>query len=720
MKREELLQAVEMLFYTDRILSMISLGRQRDEKSSALIAELERGDFYERLLALHSCAGSRDLAHVVRALADPSRHIRKLAMRLFPLDGSAQEVRLALANAPGHMQMPLLQRVRKHSRALLDTLLETLQPDHPQFCQALALGSPRLVQRNAATFQQHATLSDWKKLAQFHPELALDLLQAWADKATSEEKRLIGYVNTLLPLLSQQEPARAFLLVSTLKRWFSLAHINLSPLAQRLPEEVAEFMLAEIGPVQGDFSRAVKRLRTEQIIALCRDNRNLLEHSSGSWTDIHAPAWFFKLAPEQRLAVYSACREHLCFQGEYLPPQIVAALPEAQREKEAQWHSNHTGIPSSDRLLYASMLPWEEMLQATGGHLESTDTLLRSRALQARIGAIRYHPDGLPETMERLRAQKEQGNTRTALLEALLDLPASIWQERDLPDIKALLGPRWGKDDDDQQNELKLAWLVKLLPAHVDWAAWEFNVLLHDTGVTPHKRLIAALSEADAARLLTMLTNLMYVWAERGNAEGMAKTLTAFLTHKSAVMKFVPLLEKTLKDYVSPTFEGEPVLRLRCRLEPERRHTLIPELIRADPIWVSVPFVAEYLLRHRTDLLTPFLEYPSYAGGQVIWDDQSLFTLHKGWVAGTTTQQERLADSLMEVILRQKPMPADSLVASIHPQQPFDEQVAQAITSLALLPAISPDRLQSLTNDARPQVRAAAQRPLKSIDASPA
>src|SRR5690348_5218068 len=82
MTSDELLDQLETLSHVERVRAMIALGRRDDAEARELIAGLERGDFYGRFLALYSCFGRADQAHVLRALADPSRLIRGLGARL--------------------------------------------------------------------------------------------------------------------------------------------------------------------------------------------------------------------------------------------------------------------------------------------------------------------------------------------------------------------------------------------------------------------------------------------------------------------------------------------------------------------------------------------------------------------------------------------------------------------------------------------------------------
>jgi hypothetical protein len=726
MTRAEVLQAVETLSYAERVRFMIALGRRRDTESRAVVSELEHGGFYERLLALHASAGSRDVAHIGRALADPSRSIRQLALRLFPPDSDEAQMRAALVAAPAELRERLLRRVRTRAPAVVDAVLNTMRTDDPQYCRLLAIGSPALVKSRSAAFRRRAASSDWRVLARFHPAIALDLLHEWADTTTTADARLLEQVNALLPVLARTEPRRVLQLVETLRQWFDLSRINLSPLVSRLPREVTDLALAAEGPVQVELGGVARHLRTDELIALCKERPHLL--SSGPADRTRFPAWFLKLAPEQRLALYTACRVQLCpphpERPGCLPPQVVAVLPRPQREDEARRHVDDERLPLAERLRYVDALPWDEVVRRVEASLASSDEEVQARALSAMTSALRYHRDRLPDVLARLRVQQNRGRARREVREALLGLPVSVWQEDHLAQLKPLLWSAWpskGDDaykDNEQQIPADLAWLAKLMPQHVDWAAQRFNLLMHNLGEIPERRIVAPLPKETAQRLLQWLTNLLYVWSERGYPEGAAGTLQAFLTrrHRSALRAFVPLLEEIVLERCHPRWDDDAqaadrALRVLFALQPERRDTLIPALLEGDREWMRVPAITTYVVRQRTDLLTPFFDPPASqvnngaaasgsAGGS---EEQRVpVTLRRQWIAGTAMQQERLADALMQTIRRQRPP---------------DEHVAQAIQLLALLPAISPARLLSLTQDPRAQVAAEAQRALRRIDA---
>ena len=98
MTPQQLLQVLEPLTYKARLQYMIDLGCQAADNVdiSTLLTDLEQSDFYERLLAIQSCYGSHNSDHVLRALTDPSRIIRHVAVKLAPMMCDESQLRQAL------------------------------------------------------------------------------------------------------------------------------------------------------------------------------------------------------------------------------------------------------------------------------------------------------------------------------------------------------------------------------------------------------------------------------------------------------------------------------------------------------------------------------------------------------------------------------------------------------------------------------------------------
>ncbi len=692
MTREELLAQFETITHAGRVRVMIDLGRRSDAESQALVGELEHGDFYERFMALYSCFGSRDSAHALRALADPSRIIRGLALRLLPLLCDDTQLQQALHAAPTQVYQPLLWKLhQRKQQATIDAFLERLAAqDSTQLCQLLPFGSPALVNRLTERFQQQATQGDWTRLARFHPAIALDLLQQWAEARTAQDSKLVQYVNLLLPLLVQSAPERAFALVQTLRRTTPLSQLRLQSLAQELPSEVADLVLEmkEGGWLSISFNQLVNKLTVTQILALEKKNTSLI-----GWYYV----WFQHLSPEQRLAVYKAGERRFRHKGA-LPKTLVERLPRAQREQEARRAVALPNQTVTHRLEYAGMLPWEEAFTQLEPSLHATETATRQKALEALIQAAKYQRSHLGEALTTLRGYRtEHDPVRRVILQQLATLPLSAWQEAHLADLAEII--RHGLNDvglSPETQQAILTLLLKLLPAHPAWSAAQLATVLRERGLssarTGAKVQPANLSDEQAQRLLVALLPVLRTWQEQDKETEILQVARWFAASEPAFDAVLPFLVEVLQRTRSSQ-TAEAILALIAQQRFERFEALIPALLQEDSGWITFASISSYLLRRRQNLLAPFLRLQPYAGRWSTGRKRFLPPLPKRFAGGTARQQEAYADALMEII-------GDETQES--------QAITQAVQTLPLLPAIAPARLAALASDPRSVVRTTA------------
>src|SRR5581483_9320595 len=112
-----------------RMRRMVELGRLgvRDTEIAQTIAAMATRGVYERRLALHSCFGSCDGAHALRAISDPSRTVRGLAMTLIPRVCGDGQAMAALGAVTRDGRLCLLRRMRRCRRiAPIDAFLDEL------------------------------------------------------------------------------------------------------------------------------------------------------------------------------------------------------------------------------------------------------------------------------------------------------------------------------------------------------------------------------------------------------------------------------------------------------------------------------------------------------------------------------------------------------------------------------------------------------------------
>jgi hypothetical protein len=696
---EELLEELEGLPHAGRVRAMIALGRRHDIESRALLAQLSAGRFYERYLALYACFGTRESAPVLAAIADRSRILRGLAAQLVPLVCTREEIAQALDAAPAGARLTLLWRLRKRgpaqTQAVVDAFLERLAAAaDSQLPRLLPFGSASVVARLATDYAAHATPAQWARLAQFHPAIALDLLRQWAERAPEQDESLVQTANQLLSSLARADADRTLALVRTLRRVTPpYTTLHLGQLARQLANEVADLVLSEpSGRVRFSLSGVAHRLAREQRLAL-------LERQPGTLTPYET--WLARLPAQERAETVTAGGRWLRRNG-ILDTGIVALLPRALREAEARAHLASPRLAPLQRLPYASYLPWDEALAALDSAMRSSDTSQRQVALGALLAAVPYHRERLPDALALLVTRRsEQDPVRRVMLRGLGLLPAGIWQPEHLPDLAEIV--RHGLNDvglsrDTQRHMLTL--LLKLAPRHFNWCAEQLQAVLRERGWVAPEYPLAALPDGVAARLAEALRPVLYIWLARENDDAVLAALGDLEAVVAASAPLLPLAEELLLR-AETRDNAQRALALIAASAPARLDELVPALLAQDASWITVPPVARYLLRHRQDLLPPFLRQERYAGRWSTGRKRYLLPLDGLFTQGSARQQERYAVALMETI-----------------GDPAEESwaITRAIKSLALLPALPPTRLVALSEDARSVVRTTALFALSRLD----
>ncbi|HET8845065.1 MAG TPA: hypothetical protein VFN35_26560, partial [Ktedonobacteraceae bacterium] len=320
MTTEELLSALETLPHTARVSRMIELGRraQAEAETAALLAEMARGNWYERYLSLYACFGSANSAQVLSALNDPARHISGLALRLLPLVCNEEQLQQALRAASPGLKRPVFWKLFHHGyQSVIDDFVEELTPNDAHFYVFLCFASDAVILRNAQLFLQQAQRSEWSHLVRLHPEAAIELLLQWADKVGKEEKQLVTYFNDFLPRLVLVRPEQCLQLLRTLLSKFRFSELRVQSLATRYPEEIADLILAQEEHVSLDGGLLLPHLSQEKIQALCSKQRYFRNAVS---------RWFPLLSLEQRLFLYTNHKQflHSDYDDSIEPPTLEA------------------------------------------------------------------------------------------------------------------------------------------------------------------------------------------------------------------------------------------------------------------------------------------------------------------------------------------------------------------------------------------------------------
>lgn len=282
---------------------MVELGQAAPHTPdiASILATLAQGNFYERFLSLYACFGSTDGAHVLRALTDPSRSIRAVAIRLVPLACDEEQMRQALARIPADGYISLLWKLRHHGHfTLIDDFLDQLaRADDLSLLKLLPLGSLSCVRRHIKRLRPVMRLVDWRHLTRHHPTVAFELLQEWAASTPGLDLHLLAFANGILPPLSNKQPDLALMLVKTLIRSLPLCRLDVDALLLQRPVELADLALGQQDLGELDFSRVAQRLDNERLIALQEKHPATLE-----WA--HAEIWLRWMKPERRSVLFAA------------------------------------------------------------------------------------------------------------------------------------------------------------------------------------------------------------------------------------------------------------------------------------------------------------------------------------------------------------------------------------------------------------------------------
>ncbi len=670
---------------------MVEVGRLAavDGSVAATLAALEQQGFYERSLALQSCYGSRDGAHVVRAMSDPSSSIRALASQLLPMACDDTQVEEALEVVTRAYRRRLLRKLRQRGRQMpIDAYIRAqIAADDPQADRLLPFASPDLVREHLKETLDRTDSQGWTALARWHPALVVGALQQRLAAAPEIDSRLLWRANAALIGLAVAAPDQALTLAHMLLPRTALSRLQLQPLARRRPLGTVRLLLSvaaegetaaldSIGGSHHVAARAALHLRDDEIVALL--DRHVL------YTFSQRGHWFGRLPPQRRLAVYRLAGRGLRNQNGVLPDHVVALLPRSEREQEGRRHLALATLATEpqQRLPYAAFLPWEEARAALEPFLHNPDAKLRALALHTLIDATRYQRERLPELLDLLVARRhEQDPVRGQMLAALADLPPGCWRLEQLATLNQMLHDALDAADlSPASAQAMLGLLVNLLPGQPDWAIPWLATLTQERGELRFYRLWQWLNAADVQRLASALFPVLQSW-RRMERDQQLLTLAAGLGKRLRVFDGLVDLLADLAQTTRSATDANEALQLLAAYRPQYLATLVPALLRQDRSAVTLPVATAYLHRRRQDLLTPFLLGRGVRGRFSTGKTAFVPAVDRGFARWTPRQQQRFAETLVEVI---RDPERDTLT------------ILTGIRRLAALPAIAPTALIEL------------------------
>ena len=701
---DALLAELETISYDNRVKRLVALGQQArtDATAAALLQALAASErFYERQLALLACYGSGNGAHVLAALADPSRLLRGLALTLVAKVCTDEQARRAFGSLTRQMQPKLLRNLRQRGRAaVVDALLTELAANADEGLGLfLFFGTASVVEKHVASVLPRWGFDDWLRLAKYHPAIAFAQLHAQLRAQTAPDARLLYHVNAVLPTLAERQPDHALTLVRELLRHESPARMYLQAVAQRRPNEVVELLLAheDGAATRLDSSQFAHRLAEARLLAVLHYRPAFLANRE---------AWLRRVAPPVRRAAFGVAGNGWRSADGVVPATVIALLPSELREAEARRHLALPALATRPalRLPYATFLPWDEARAVLDPFVRNPDAELRTMALAAQLGVARYHRAQLPAVLALVRARaNEQDPVRQAMLTALASLPPARWQGIHLEELSQIIRDALNAADLSPATARAVELLVvALVPFRPEWAAAWLGELAKARGQVYFASLGDRLTDADVRRIAPALLPVLQAWATRERESLLVQAARSLGRRLRVFKELADLLERVLAT-TRQEYVASQILQLLALHQPARFTRLIPALLASDPSVVTLPVVHSYLHRRRQDLLTPFLGQQAYKGRFSTGKTRFVLPLLTGFYRWTPTQQLLFAETLTQVT---------------QDAQRDTYGLFQAMHQLAALPAVLPSRLISLA-DARMEnlaVRDTALRALARLD----
>ena len=697
-----------------RMKRLTELGR--DDAATATLSVWENGDGFERRLALQSCYGSRDGARVARMASDKSRLTRNLALTLSAevCDLAQLEQIFAPLNDKSRRHL-LVTLIRKKRRADVDALIEGARGRGENWQILLSLGSQGLIERYFETAFSAANANDWARLARAHPRWALEKLTQRARQLSASDDNLRAHANAALGVAAHRAPDAALQLIQTLTAHEPLARLQIAPLLNYRPLQVAQLILdndetpesrAPVPtpwgylqtPSRGlNFARLAPRLPLETLLELARRRPETLGELQENLKS---------LEPEVRGRLFAQIGRGWRDEDGQIAAEIVALLPPPLRENEARRHLKlpSLGAAPAAWLPYSAFLPFDEMRAAIDAIIGDPDPLNREAALSVLVRSLRFHFARANEVLQMLEARRnEQDPIRAAIFRELSQLPPSRWNAPQLETVARLI--RYGLDARDLSHATA-SWMqqfvVAILPFAPIWASEQLSIIVKERGQLSIHGLENRLSDAQMQLVGAALSPVLRGWLDRERNP----FISAFSALGRRLRKWdegAALLIQAAKN--GPVSIASSAASLLAQQRRDDFAALVPQLLKLDKSWGTQATVYHHVAHKAPNLLTqPMLGRDPINGK--FWTGRTRFVLPftDGFAHWTPAQQREFAGSLNEVIRDS----GRDLPAAI-----------RAINTLANLPEIDPNnltRLASLGNK-RLALREAALRSLSHLDA---
>lgn len=745
---EALLIDLESCTHAQRMRRMVELGRllaerAREPELTALISGLERHESaYARMLALQSCMGSRDGAHVLRALADPSLTVRGRAARVVPHACNDAEAEIALGLVRGRrVRARLVASLGKRGRgAVVDAFIEARiagksRPD-AHAADLLPLASLPAILRNLSAFREATSPLGWSRLAARHPALAAaELVASVGASPTLEPRQRACFAVTLVRITRLRPEVAVDLVRHLLEHGVEPTdHLLVRPLtllARRSPRAVFDVLrerhtiAAPARPpgvfASTKFDEDAHRLGAERLGFLVRHAWGMLPESTGG------RRWFLRISPEDREQVLAVwLREGHGSWGTflfcYVPAEgpfaeareaafqrwshaarspsgvisdgLMSQLPRDLRVREANRHLHqvaYLATEAEERHRYARYLPFAEAQEYLATWLGHPLGERRAEALGVLIGTVRFERARMADALALIRRKKnEQDPVRLAMFTALESLPVGAFLAGHLEELGGAIDDALDAADLSSTTASAVERVViRLFRVDRAWGARWLTRVIKTRGAVSSHGLQHSLTEADVLTLAPALASWVGSWLARERAGALISLANSLGKRFALIPALVEAVERLAADLPFVGVAGSALTLLYTHAR-RRFAAIVPDLVAADPSFAILPVVSTYVGRRRQDLLDRLLGAAPmngrFATGKTRWAID-----FEGGFARWTPRQQGLHGEAQAAILANEGCPVP--------------EARKALRTLARLVFISPAPVLALASDPRPAVR---------------
>ncbi|MFV2009138.1 MULTISPECIES: hypothetical protein [unclassified Micromonospora] len=621
----ELLAALDPLTHHARTSALAGHTRRLAAAGHlpAVLAELARGDAYQRFLGLTMAVIVGDQATVRAGFVDPDRRLWAVAVTAYLRSGWADpdEVAALLHDAPADLRRTAYRTLRAARRAdLADALIDPVRVRFGDTEAAVLLPAcgPETVARLLPDLS-YAVVSG-VALARRHPTVLLDFAQAQL-AARSRAARDTWWSEWGRAVLhtAQQHPTRVFDLLERYAPTTSLpgATTAYGVLAGADPARTLRLLTA---PARAGWLRRqqlpsglLDRLRDADLADLVPLGVRL------RGTDHAFVRLLAALAPARRGELYDAVTADVDTADLLLSEQLLTVLPRRWQHREARRILDLDRVRASEdsTLTYTAFLPWAEAEPALVAAARRADATARGTGYTLLLTAAGRSgdPAAVVAAVEQLRRLRNDQDPVRARAFTALSQVAGLLTPATVPALTDVVTQAVAARDTSSASLTALGGLAGQVlrrhtadPALVGWAMQTFETLYDGRQLPFLGRLDQVLRRGQEHDLFTRIAP----WIEGAAARDRYEPLFAVAWSLGRRAWRLPHLQRLLRRAIRPGVVSS-VFRRAVTLwlaDPATRADRVGEVLAVDASTVEIHEVWQAICARRTDLFDEVFTTP--------------------------------------------------------------------------------------------------------------